>query len=101
VTGVTAPSFDVAISGTVASGNLVFHVYMTDAIGDDVTISLLCDDDPVDVPHMGLLESAILAQDVEVTVPMENAGGGGGSGTSTIGEDPEFTYNYSIVIYEN
>jgi len=101
VTGVTAPEFDVGISGTVEDGNLVFYAVPIGAEGTEVIIHLMCDDDPMEVPGMDLLESQVLTLSVEVSVPLQNAAGNGGSGTSNIGEDPEFTYNYSIVIYEN
>ena len=67
----------------------------------DVVISLMCDDDPATVPGLGYLESYVLTENVDVSVPMIDGGGGGGSGTSDIGEDPEFDYSYSVTIYED
>ena len=101
VTGVTAPSFNVAISGVAGGGVLVFNAIPTSPMSTDVVISLMCDDDPATVPGQGLLESYVLTENVDVSVPMIDGGGGGGSGTSDIGEDPEFDYSYSVTIYED
>lgn len=98
--GITAPSFVVAITGTVSEGYLDFYAIPTNAMSTDVTINMMCDDDPVTIPHMGLLESYVLTQNVLVHVAGQDGATGSGSGTSDIGEDPEFDYTYGVEIHE-
>ena len=95
----SAPSFDVVVMGEVTGETLDFA-----AIAYSIPLSLVitCDqgDDPVDYPYpiYGLLESALIAQFISVTVPWENGATDSGSGSDPSGGDIPLTWTWTCTL---
>lgn len=94
-----APPFSVVVTGARNGDNLEFMVI---AMSIPLSFTLRCvwDDVEDDFPYpiFGLLESSVMAQYIQVTLPFENGATDSGSGSDPAGGDNPMTWDYSITL---
>jgi hypothetical protein len=94
-----APAFSVVVTGAQIGDNLEFMVI---AMSIPLSFTLHCvwgeveDDFPY--PIFGLLESSIMAQYIQITVPLENGATDSGSGSDPAGGDNPMTWEYNVTL---
>ncbi len=95
-----APAFSVIVTGAQNGDNLEFMVI---AMSIPLSFTLHCTWDDVDddfpYPIFGLLESSIMAQYIQVTVPLQDGAADSGSGSDPAGGDTPMTWDYSVTLH--
>jgi hypothetical protein len=95
-----APAFPVIVTGTQTGDNLEFMVI---AMSIPLSFTLHCTwgdvEDDFPYPIFGLLESSIMAQYIQVTIPLEDGATDSGSGSDPAGGDTPMTWDYSVTLH--
>ncbi len=95
-----APSFPVIVTGARTGDNLEFMVIAM-SIPLSFTLHCVWDDVEDDFPYpiFSLLESSIMAQYIQVTVPLQDGATDSGSGSDPAGGDTPMTWDYSVTLH--
>jgi hypothetical protein len=97
--GMYAPDFSVVATGAQTGENIEF-VVVAMSIPLNFTLHCVWDSIEEDFPYpiFGLLESSIMAQYIQVTLPLENGATDSGSGSDPAGGDNPMTWNYTVTL---
>ena len=100
---VSAPSFAVLAAGTATDETLNFVVYPNPMMPVSFVITCQQGEDTVDYPYPmgeGLIEGAILTQDISISVARQDGATDSGSGSRSEGTDLPMSFSWDVTMSE-